>query len=86
MEIQICVGSSCHIRGSEKIVKLFQEALQAHDIADRVQLGGSFCLGKCNKDGVSVMIDGTVYTGVSADTFSRFFHEYVLEQIQKEGQ
>ena len=35
MNIQICVGSSCHLKGSEQVVDLFQRALEERNLADK---------------------------------------------------
>ncbi|MBR3017196.1 MAG: (2Fe-2S) ferredoxin domain-containing protein [Clostridia bacterium] len=82
MIIQICVGSSCHLKGSEEIVSLLQEAVAQHHLEDRVTLAGSFCIGQCNRIGVTVQVDEQVYTGITKETFSMFFQEKVLNQLK----
>ena len=49
MIIQVCVGSSCHLKGSAEIVELFQKAIEEHCLEDEVALADSFCIGKCNR-------------------------------------
>lgn len=63
--IQICVGSSCHLKGSEEIVELVKQAITAHHLEDEVTLAGSFCAGRCNRVGVTVTVDNEVYTGIT---------------------
>ena len=41
--IQVCVGSSCHLKGSAEIVQMFESAIAEHHIEDEVILTGSFC-------------------------------------------
>lgn len=82
--IQICVGSSCHLKGSAEIVELFEEAVKKYDIEDDVVLCGSFCIGKCNRIGVTVQINDEVHVGVTVENFSEFFKKNVLEVIEKE--
>ena len=84
MIIQVCVGSSCHIKGSPEIVQLFQEAIAAHRLEQEVTLAGSFCIGKCNRVGVTVQIDDEVYTGVTKEDFKAFFAQFVLEKLEEE--
>lgn len=84
MIIQICVGSSCHIKGSPEIVELFKAAVEEHHLEDEVTLAGSFCIGKCNRVGVTVQIDDDVYTGVTKEEFKTFFEENVLGKLGKE--
>ncbi len=81
MIIQICVGSSCHLKGSEELVKLFQEAVEKNKLDYDVTLAGSFCTGKCNREGVTVSIDDDIYTGVTPEGFDEFFKENVLDKL-----
>ncbi len=81
MIIQICVGSSCHLKGSEELVRLFQEAVSQNKLENEITLAGSFCTGKCNRVGVTVTVDDEVFTGVTPETFSRFFEENVLSKF-----
>ena len=85
MIIQVCVGSSCHLKGSAEIVELFQKAIEEHCLEDEVALAGSFCIGKCNRIGVTVQIDDEIYTGVTRESFKEFFSENVLKRISSEG-
>ena len=52
MNIFVCVGSSCHLRGSAKIVELIKDAVKENNLEDKIKLSGAFCLGKCT-EGVS---------------------------------
>ena len=82
MIIQICVGSSCHIEGSEEIVEMLQAAVAEHHLESEVTLAGSFCIGKCNRVGVTVQVDDEVYTGVTKEGFKEFFRESVLAKLR----
>ena len=82
MIIQICVGSSCHIKGSADIVELLQAAVAEHHLDNEVTLAGSFCIGKCNRIGVTVQVDDEVHTGVTKDGFKAFFQEHVLAKLR----
>lgn len=84
MLIQICVGSSCCIKGSYEIVDLFTKEIEEHRLDDSVALAGSFCAGRCNRDGVTVQIDDVIYTGVTKESSKAFFQEHVIDVIQKE--
>ena len=85
MIIQVCVGSSCHLKGSAEIVELFQKAIEEHCLEDEVALAGSFCIGKCNRIGVTVQIDDEIHTGVTRESFKEFFGENVLKRLGCEG-
>ena len=84
MIVQICVGSSCHLKGSEKIVELFQEAIAAHGLKNDITLAGSFCTGQCNRVGVTVTVNDEVFTGITPENFDGFFAEKVLKGLEKE--
>lgn len=83
MIIQICVGSSCHIKGSAEIVELFQRAVEEYHLEAEVTLAGSFCTGQCNRYGVTVQIDDDIYTGLKVEDFKEFFKEKVLAVVGK---
>ena len=82
--IQICVGSSCHLKGSQDIVELLQTAVAEHHLEDDVVLTGSFCIGKCNRVGVTVQVNDDVHVGITRDNFREFFNEHVLKAIEEE--
>ena len=84
MIIQICVGSSCHLKGSAEIVSLFQKAVQEHNLECDITLAGSFCTGNCNRVGVTVQVDDDVYPGVTRESFNEFLQEKILKKL-KEG-
>lgn len=83
MIIQICVGSSCHIKGSPEIVELLQNAVSEYHLEDEITLAGSFCIGKCNRVGVTVQVDDDIHTGITKENFKEFFKENVLDIIKK---
>ena len=81
MIIQICVGSSCHIKGSPEIIELLQKAIEEHHLEYDVTLAGSFCIGKCNRTGVTLQVDDDIHVGVTRENFKEFFEENVIKQI-----
>ena len=83
MIIQVCVGSSCHIKGSPEIVELLQNAVSEYQLDDEITLVGSFCIGKCNRIGVTVQVDDDIHTGITKENFKEFFKEKVLDIINK---
>ena len=70
--VQICVGSSCHLKGSQQIVELMQKAVEEYNLDGDVILVGSFCIGKCNRDGVTVQINDEVHLLLSPLIFFDF--------------
>ena len=81
MIIQVCVGSSCHLKGSAQIVELLQKAVEEHHLENDITLAGSFCIGKCNRIGVTIQVDDAIHTGVTTENFKEFFTENVLTKF-----
>jgi len=71
------------LKGSSEIVELFREAVEKHGLMETVTLSGSFCIGKCNRIGVTVQIDDEIHTGVTKESFNDFFNENVLKKIER---
>lgn len=84
MVIQICVGSSCHLKGSQDIVMLLQEEIANRHLEDKIVLTGTLCVGKCNREGVSVRVDDEIYVGITRENFKEFFEKSVLNKINED--
>ncbi len=80
MNISVCVGSSCHLRGSYTIIELMKSSLERYGLTEKVNLGAAFCLGKCT-EGVSIRFDDEIVSGVSAENFDQVFSEHVLKPL-----
>lgn len=83
--VQVCVGSSCYLKGSQDIVDLFEKAIEEYHLEDDVILNGSFCIGKCNRVGVTVQVNDDVHVGINTENFRDFFKTNVLDVIEREG-
>ena len=82
--VQICVGSSCHLKGSQQIVELMQKAVADYNLDGDIVLVGSFCIGKCNREGVTVQVNDDVHVGITPQNFKEFFDTYILAAIENE--
>lgn len=80
--IDVCVGSSCHLTGAPEIVEMIQCEVAKRHLEDEVVLSGCFCLGKCNRVGVSVRVGEEVYTGITRENFRDFFENTVMTAIK----
>ena len=81
--VLVCIGSSCHLKGSHDIVEMLQNAITKYDLSDKVTLSGSFCIGKCNRDGVTIQVNDDIYTGITKENFDNFFTEHILGVLHK---
>ena len=81
MKIEVCFGSSCHVKGAPQIYQMLQEEIAKNHLQDKVTLAGTLCMGHCKEPGANLMIDGQVHTGLTVDTFDAFFDEYVKKPL-----
>ena len=76
MKITVCIGSSCHIKGSRQVVAQLQRLISEHHLEDKVELGGTFCMGQCQQ-GVCVTVDDAFHS-VTPETAEDFFNTEIL--------
>ena len=76
MKVVVCIGSSCHIKGSRQVVEQLQKLIADNGLEDKVELGGTFCMGKCQQ-GVCVTVDDEFYS-VTPATTAEFFAKEIL--------
>ena len=85
MVIKVCVGSSCHLKGSYDVIEAFKAILKKYDVEDLVDLQASFCLGHCAQ-GVTVSCespDTFMLHNVNAENAEEIFVAQVYPLIQK---
>ena len=80
MKITVCIGSSCHIKGSRQVVEQLQDLIRDNNLGDKVELAGTFCMGKC-QNGVCVKVNDGEFFSVSPETVDEFFKENVLAKV-----
>ena len=80
MKITVCIGSSCHIKGSRQVVHQLQDLIARHGLGDKVELAGTFCMGKCQNK-VSVSVDDDFFS-VAPDGVEEFFNNNVLGRVK----
>ena len=79
IKITVCIGSSCHIKGSRQVVEALQSLIAEKNLGDKVELGGTFCLGQCQQ-GVCVTVDGEFHS-VSPENAGEFFEKVVVAKV-----
>jgi NADH:ubiquinone oxidoreductase subunit E len=55
MIVEVCIGSSCHLKGSYQVIREIEDFIARENLADRIELKGAFCLGNCT-EAVSVRV------------------------------
>lgn len=89
MKITVCIGSSCHLKGSRQVVERLQDAVARHGLTERIELCGAFCMGNCTR-GVSVRIGDELFS-LEPEGVNAFFTNEVLPRLndttaqEKEG-
>ena len=83
MDIYICIGSSCHLKGSRSVIEKMEERIRREHLEDRVNIRGSFCMGNCT-DGVCVRVGEKTVTGVNAENFDEKSETEILGELRDE--
>ncbi len=79
MKVTVCIGSSCHIKGSRQVVETLQNLINENNLGDKVELGGTFCLGKCQQ-GVCVTVDEEFHS-VTPTNVNKFFENEIAKKV-----
>lgn len=79
--VSVCIGSSCHLKGSYEVIQLFKEEIKKRRLEDKIELKGAFCLGDCGHDGVCIKVGDKVVHGVTTENFQDVFAKEVLSQL-----
>ncbi len=80
MKITVCIGSSCHIKGSHAVVDELRKLISKNALEEKIELSGAFCVNKC-QSGVCVKVDGELHS-VSPETVDEFFENTVLQKLK----
>ena len=80
MKITVCIGSSCHIKGSRQVVEELQKLISDNNLGDKVELSGTFCIGRC-QEGVCLTLDDEFFS-VSPENVDEFFENNVLSVVK----
>jgi NADH:ubiquinone oxidoreductase subunit E len=80
LELCVCIGSSCHIKGSYNVIQTFQQLVEEKKLHDRINFKSSFCQKQCQHPGVAVSVNGTIHR-VTAETAGEFFNTEVVPKL-----
>ena len=80
MKVTVCIGSSCHLKGSRQVVERLQALIADNKLQDKVELGGTFCMGKCQQ-GVCVTVDDAFFS-LTPETTDEFFKKEILAKVK----
>lgn len=77
LELSVCIGSSCHLKGSYNIIQLFQQMIEEYELHNKIEFKANFCMRECGGDGVAVSLNGTSYH-IRPETAREFFKNNVI--------
>ena len=79
MKVTVCIGSSCHLKGSRQVIEELQRLIAADNAKDKVELSGAFCMKNC-VNGVSVTIGDKLFS-VSPETAKDFYETEIKSKM-----
>ncbi len=82
--VTVCVGSSCHVKGARRVITRFDELLKKHDLTDKVELKGSFCMERCG-EGINWQIGDEPLTSSSVEEAVKTFESQIIEPLKDSG-
>lgn len=80
MVINVCVGSSCHLKGSYDVLQTIKRLIEENNLGSKIELKASFCLGNCS-NGVSVTVDDELLSNVAPETVEQIFNEQIMTRL-----
>ncbi|MGE5652776.1 MAG: (2Fe-2S) ferredoxin domain-containing protein [Bacillota bacterium] len=83
ISIEVCVGSSCHLKGSYEIVGAFDQLISDAQLGDQVELRGIFCLEHCTQ-GVTVRVRDQIYSIKTKQEAIDLLRGAILSEVGRE--
>lgn len=80
LELSVCIGSSCHLKGSYNIIQIFQQLIEEYKIHDKIDFKATFCMKQCQNDGVSVSFNGSS-NHIKPEVAREFFQTSILPLV-----
>jgi NADH-quinone oxidoreductase subunit G len=80
--VTVCVGSSCHIKGAQRMIASFNDVLAQEGLQDKVELRGSFCMEHCGK-GINWKINDEIISSSGVEEGAETFREKVLAVLKE---
>ena len=81
IELSVCIGSSCHLKGSYNVIQTFQHLIEEHNLHERVAFQATFCMKECHKPGVSVKLNGVKHV-ILPEQARQFFQQNILALLE----
>lgn len=79
LDLNVCIGSSCHLKGSYNVIQAFTQLIEEEKLHDKIEMKAQFCMKQC-QNGVSVSMGDEVFS-VVPETAREFFREHVMTRL-----
>ncbi len=80
IELSVCIGSSCHLKGSYNVIQTFMQLIEEHSLHDKLDLKSTFCMKRCECAGVGLFIDGEAHH-IQPETAKEFFSTVIIPKV-----
>ena len=80
VQVSVCVGTSCFVRGAEALLRRLIEHIDANGLHDRVHVEATFCFEQCNK-GPTVRVGGRVLNHATLDKVYALLDEELAKAL-----
>ncbi len=81
VNVTVCVGSSCHIKGARDVIASFNQLIKKNGLESKVGLKGSFCMERCG-EAFNWQIDDLPFTSLTVEDAVKAFKEKVIDPIK----
>ena len=78
LRVDVCVGTSCYLRGSQKMLEDVMNVIRDRRLEDQVEVRATFCFEKC-QDGPTVRVGQTVLNQCTVEMVS----DELMKQIKQ---
>lgn len=82
IELSVCIGSTCHLKGSYNVIQVFQQQIEERSLHDKIDFKAAFCMKECQNSGVGVSVNGEKYH-VEPENAKEFF-ETMLQKYDEQ--
>ena len=74
--LEICIGSSCYVKGSNQVVKIIKNLLEEKNLKDKFEVKVYFCMQACqDKLGLGIRVNGERIEGVNLQNAREIIEE-----------
>lgn len=80
MVVQVCIGSTCHVKGSYIVVNRLQNMIERDGLEDQIEFKLIFCMGRCTQ-AVSVMLNNKDVYSVSPESVETFYETQIKAPV-----